>query len=79
MVKYLPGDQVAIHGYASRPIKLPFRAWLNITDRAIIAVEHASKRGVANEGDATHAELQSKRWLKACFPHETKLSAAIAG
>ena len=78
MVKYLPGDQVAIHGYASRPIKLPFRAWLKITDRAIIAVEHATQRGVASESAATPSELQSKRWLQACLPHGAKMSAAIA-
>ena len=85
MITYHNDNTITLRGYARRPIKLAFRAWLNATDLAVAAVEAASARGVKTESDAAQNELDAKRWLEASWErrmHEQanapKLSTLIA-
>ncbi|MBM3127999.1 MAG: hypothetical protein FJ009_05105 [Chloroflexi bacterium] len=85
MITYHHDNTVTIRGYSRTPVKLTFRAWLNVTDKAVAAVEDAMQRGVKIERDATENELNAKRWLFACWEHQVrtaesapKLSALLA-
>jgi hypothetical protein len=84
MITYHSDDTITLRGYAPRPIKLTFRAWLNATDQAVAVVEAAFARGIRTESAATQNELDSKRWLEACWERRTheqanaKLSQLIA-
>ncbi len=60
MIKYLPGDKVAVHGYQQSPVTFPFRTWLNVTDQALATFE-------ASIGKLpTLAAFKAMRWLRAC-------------
>ncbi len=84
MLTYHNDDRVTLHGLDRRPLKLPFRVWLRITDRAIALVEAALARGVKTPNEATPDEKNAKRWLQACWERRTldpgplKLSELIA-
>jgi len=77
MITYHNDDTITLRGYARRPIKLIFRAWLNATDRAVAAVEAAFARGVRSESEATQNELDAKRWLEACWERRTREQANV--
>ncbi len=77
MITYHNDDTITLRGYARRPIKLAFRAWLNATDRAVTAVEAAFARGVMTESAATQNELDAKRWLEACWERKTRDQANL--
>lgn len=78
MITYHSDDTITLRGYARRPVKLTFRAWLNYTDAAIDVCETAIQHGVKTEADATSNELLAKRWLAASFAHASKMGEAIA-
>ena len=75
MIYYHSNNTVIVRGYRRTPVTLAFRAWLNITDKSVAAVEIAMQRGIKTEADATENELNAKRWLEACWERATRDNA----